>query len=172
VNLTVIDDDSASNSIQRTIVVSNVPPDVDFTYTPLNPTDLDIIQSTDIDGYIDSWHWEFGDGDDSAAQNPTHQYADDGTYLVTLTVKDEDEATDSISKDVVVINVPPVANFSYIPLNPTSLAVIKFTDLSYDLDGHIVNWTWRFNDGAINFLFYRTHHISTIVKELIALHLP
>lgn len=35
---------------------------------------------------IISWHWDFGDGDTSDEQNPSHLYADDETYTVCLTV--------------------------------------------------------------------------------------
>ncbi|OJJ19197.1 hypothetical protein BKI52_20510 [marine bacterium AO1-C] len=38
---------------------------------------------------IDSWHWDFGDGNVSDLQNPSHIYNNPGTYLVTLTVKDD-----------------------------------------------------------------------------------
>ena len=37
-----------------------------------------------------SWAWKFGDGGTSTARTPTHVYADDGVYTVTLTVTDDD----------------------------------------------------------------------------------
>jgi PKD repeat protein len=37
-------------------------------------------------GDIDSWYWDFGDGNISFNQNPAHQYADSGQYQVCLTV--------------------------------------------------------------------------------------
>lgn len=38
-------------------------------------------------GEIDSWYWEFGDGETSTGQNPVHRYAEGGAYVVVLTVK-------------------------------------------------------------------------------------
>ncbi|PIQ15225.1 MAG: hypothetical protein COW67_09495, partial [Flavobacteriales bacterium CG18_big_fil_WC_8_21_14_2_50_32_9] len=35
-----------------------------------------------------SWHWDFGDGDTSNAQNPTHLYSNSGTYIVKLVASD------------------------------------------------------------------------------------
>ncbi len=35
-----------------------------------------------------AWYWDFGDGDSSAEQNPSHDYADPGIYDVSLTVAD------------------------------------------------------------------------------------
>jgi PKD repeat protein/lysophospholipase L1-like esterase len=59
--------------------------------------------STDADGTIEAWDWTFGDGQaGSTAQHPTHTYATGGTYTVTLTVTDDDDATDIASTPVTV----------------------------------------------------------------------
>jgi MYXO-CTERM domain-containing protein len=44
--------------------------------------------STDADGTIASWRWDFGDGTNSLTQNPSHVYSSAGNYTVTLTVTD------------------------------------------------------------------------------------
>jgi len=79
-------------------------PVANYTYSPLNPTDLDTIQFTDLsndpDGTIVNWTWNFNDGNISYIQNPTHQYTSYGTYIVNLTVRDDDGANDSICKMV------------------------------------------------------------------------
>jgi len=77
-------------------------PVADFTFSTnlltVNFTDA----STDADGTIVSWDWNFGDSGSSAAQNPQHTYAASGTYSVTLTVTDDEGATDDVTKDVTV----------------------------------------------------------------------
>jgi PKD repeat protein len=127
-------------------------PTADFTYSPSSPTDLDVIQftdaSTDSDGTIASWSWDFNDAGTSTLKNPTHDYAEDGTYSVTLTVTDDDGLSASISKDVVVSNVPPTADFTFCPTSPTNPNSIQFTDTSTDVDGTITTWSWEFGDGA------------------------
>ncbi|HEC77068.1 MAG TPA: PKD domain-containing protein [Thermoplasmatales archaeon] len=164
VTLTVTDDDGAINSTTKQIIVGNVPPVANFSWHPLNPTDLDTVSFTDLsydsDGFITNWTWNFGDGNYSYEQNPSHQYSDDGVYNVTLTVTDDDGAINSTTKQIIVGNVPPVANFSWHPLNPTDLDTVSFTDLSYDSDGFITNWTWNFGDGNYSYEQNPSHQYS------------
>jgi PKD repeat protein len=126
----------------------NQPPTADFTYTPLNPTDTEIIQftdtSTDNDGVIVNWTWDFDDGKISYLQNPTHRYCDDGTYHTTLTVKDDDDATDSISKDIIVSNVPPTSYIDSITPNPANIGEeVSFEGHGEDTDGTIEIYYWE-----------------------------
>lgn len=44
-------------------------------------------QSTFPNGQILSWYWDFGDGNSSTEQNPSHYYANSGNYPVCLSVK-------------------------------------------------------------------------------------
>lgn len=81
----------------------------DFSYEPTSPTTEDLIQFTDLsisnEGTIISWNWDFDDGNISTEANPTHTYAQTGDYTVTLTVTDDTDATDSISKTIHVFGV-------------------------------------------------------------------
>ncbi|UCH88930.1 MAG: right-handed parallel beta-helix repeat-containing protein [Thermoplasmata archaeon] len=47
---------------------------------------------TDSDGRIVSYYWDFGDGHNSTAQNPTHTFTEPGKYIVKLYVYDDDLA--------------------------------------------------------------------------------
>lgn len=60
--------------------------------------------STDFDGYISSWAWDFGDGETSTAQNPTHLYERPGVYAALLTVTDDDGLVDSAAVSVIVVS--------------------------------------------------------------------
>ncbi|PYC88232.1 collagenase [Streptomyces tateyamensis] len=53
-------------------------------------------------GRITAWHWTFGDGTSSDLQNPTHTYANAGTYTVALTVTDSSGKSDSNPASAVV----------------------------------------------------------------------
>ncbi|MFK7848682.1 MAG: PKD domain-containing protein [Rhodothermales bacterium] len=103
--------------------------------------------SVDSDGTVTDWAWDFGDGNSSTSQNPSHTYAANGTYSVMLTVTDDMGATGSISSDVTVddgiSNNPPTASFS----SSCTLLSCDFTDGSSDSDGSVVSWAWDFGDG-------------------------
>lgn len=81
----------------------NVPPTAEFTYIPDGLTVNFTDQSTDGDGSVVSWNWNFGDGGStSTARHPSHTYAADGTYTVVLQVTDNDGDISSTVQDVTV----------------------------------------------------------------------
>jgi len=85
--------------------IPNQPPKASFTFSPKNPLVNEEITfnasaSTDPDGSIVSYEWDFGDGETASGKVVTHAYSDAGSYTVTLTVTDDDAATHSISKKV------------------------------------------------------------------------
>jgi PKD repeat protein len=91
----VVDDSETPDS-------GNYPPIADFSFTTTEHTADFTDASTDSDGTCVAWDWDFGDGNTSATQNPSHTYAAGGTYTVSLTVTDNEGATDTVSSDVTV----------------------------------------------------------------------
>ncbi|RLF39656.1 MAG: hypothetical protein DRN12_06675 [Thermoplasmata archaeon] len=129
-------------------------PIADFTFNPILPTTSDIIQfldnSSDPDGFIIGYSWSFGDGNTSNERNPMHKYADDGLYNVTLKVIDDYNVSTIIVKQILVLNLPPHASFTYTPINPTDIDTVIFNDTSFDTDGVIVSRNWFVNDTPIS----------------------
>ena len=85
---------------------SNDSPEAEFSH---DCTDLDCSfsdASSDTDGSVVSWSWDFGDGATSRAQGPSHSYASGGSYTVRLTVTDDDGGSDSESFQYVVVYDP------------------------------------------------------------------
>jgi PKD repeat protein len=86
----------------------NTPPVASFTFVCQTFSCTFTDASTDADGTIASWSWAFGDGSTSTEQSPSHPYAgtDPASYQVTLTVTDNEGATNPTTKTV---NVGPAA---------------------------------------------------------------
>ena len=80
----------------------NTAPTADFTFSCTDLSCSFADTSTVSDGTIDSWSWDFGDGTSSIAQNPEHDYSEANTYLVWLTVTDDQGESASVSKSVSV----------------------------------------------------------------------
>jgi len=91
----------SSNIAMVTISVTDViiPPVANFDYNPTEPTTDDLIIFTDLssdsDGYIVNWTWDFGDGTISYDQHPEHEYALGGNYTICLTIIDNEDAFDT-----------------------------------------------------------------------------
>jgi PKD repeat protein len=147
VTVTVTDDEGASGTASQTITISasNQLPSSSFSFvaSELSVTFTD--ESSDVDGTVDQWSWDFGDGDTSNAQNPVHNYADEGDFQVTLTVTDNegDSQTSTQTVSVSLANVAPISSFTYV----TNLWEVTFSDGSSDSDGTVTSWDWDFGDG-------------------------
>lgn len=85
---------------------TNNAPTASFSYSPNEPTIQDDIQftddSTDSDGSIESWSWDFDDGTTSNNQNPSHSYSSTGDYTVELEVVDDEGASDTTTTTISV----------------------------------------------------------------------
>ena len=88
-----------------------------------------------------SWEWDFGDGNSSIMQNPSHTYTMPGTYTVCLTATNSSGSdTNCQMLDIEIASIP-VADFSF--STPDQLT-IDFTDLSQNQP---TSWEWDFGDG-------------------------
>jgi hypothetical protein len=101
----------------------NQPPEAVMTATPIpvvlgQPVSFSASQSSDIDGVVAGYEWVFGDGAIGGGVTESHTYAATGTYAVTLTVTDDDGATDSVTTTVTVeppdTTPPTVSANSYV----------------------------------------------------------
>jgi PKD repeat protein len=122
VTLTVTDNQGATSSTSRSVGVNppNQPPVANFTSSCNALTCSFTSTSSDPDGAIASYRWTFGDGTPAVTtQNASHTYTAAGTYTVTLTVTDNEGATNAISRSV-PLNQPPVATRLVFTVQPTS----------------------------------------------------
>ncbi len=104
VTLTV-SDGKDNDTWTENIEIGNVAPSIDFV--AINETGLMLFLqdiSTDSDGTIVLREWNFGDGTSDSTEDVyiTHTYTEAGTYTISLTITDDDGATATMSKDVII----------------------------------------------------------------------
>jgi len=157
VALTVTDERGTSAIQTDSLLIASLPPEARFTVEPPVPTAgqpawFDASESTDPDGKIKGYHWDFdGDGmiDLETEEAPvSHTYEETGEVFPTLYVVDDNDDLSAPFKMEIRVNAPPVAGFRSSMFTPMELEEVAFTDCSYDEDGTIVGWKWDFGDGV------------------------
>ena len=163
VSLTIADDDGATDQVIQTINI-NIDPVASFSF------DVDLVDgklinfdasaSADPDGTISTYSWDFGDGNTATGSTSTHTYALSGIYTVSLTVTDDDDATNLVT-EIVDVNMYPKANFTF-SLDASNELLINFdASTSSDPDGSIAMYDWEFGDG-VDGTGFTTSHLYTI----------
>jgi PKD repeat protein len=154
--LTVTDDEGETDDFSKVITVTaappgNTPPTAAFTFDAnacRTGTCAFTSTSTDADGTIASYAWNFGEPASGAAntsteQNPTHTYApvtQSTQFTVTLTVTDDDGAASAAATQTVTIEPPPqqlcVVSGKTVDcsLDLTQSASLTFTVISRDCE--------------------------------------
>jgi PKD repeat protein len=154
VTLTITDDDGVTARATATKNISNRPPVASFTQSADIVYTGELIrfnasESYDPDGKVVSYFWEFGDGTNDTGVTAKHAYADDGLYIVTLTVTDDDGATMTVTAAKAVLNRPPTASFTENATTAYNGETIRFdASNSFDPDGYITSYFWNFGDGT------------------------
>ncbi len=137
VTLTVTN--AAGSSTFSQIIVVDAGPTANFSST----VNVLTANFTNSSSNSISYSWDFGDGGSSNAQNPSHDYAADGTYTVVLTASNN--CGTSTFTQVVVITTEPSAGFSASTTVGCAVLSVTFTDIS---DGNPVSWAWDFPGGT------------------------
>ena len=127
----------------------NQPPTARFTISPSSPKVGDSVRfdasgSSDPDGQIVRYSWDFGDGSTGSGSKVTHIFSRAGSYTVRLTVTDDRGATASTSHQLTVRQPQPIARFSASPTQGTAPLAVRFTNRSENYTSS----SWEFGDGS------------------------
>ncbi|MFY9311609.1 MAG: PKD domain-containing protein [Bacteroidia bacterium] len=156
-NYTVTLTAQTSSGTTETVVYTNyinaTGANADFTMTENgNCQNSSVTLSSSSTSNVSSWHWDFGDGYTSSAQNPTHAYTDPtNNYIVTLTTTTAQGCSGSVSKSLLLSASAPViwASDYEICMNQT----VNFSSMS----GNYTSYLWDFGDGFSSTLSNPTH---------------
>lgn len=109
----------------------NKPPVADFSFAPAQPAAGQTVQftdkSTDPDGKVVAWAWDFGDGTKPNQQNPTHIYQTAGTFKVKLTVTDDKGAQSTAAEKTITVGPPTEIKVEIINFPNPAKERTKFT---------------------------------------------
>jgi PKD repeat protein len=167
ISVAVTDNEGAKAFQNITIVIKNKEPtasssaDITSGIAPLTVSFQG--SGTDSDGTINSYHWDFGDGETKTMQNPAHTFKKSGTYIITLTVTDNNGGTSTNMNTITVIsNNPPAASVKSSKSNGEAPLTISFSGSGSDTDGTIASYYWDFGDGSTSNEKNPSHKYSTV----------
>jgi PKD repeat protein len=137
-------------NVTESIPIANFHPSVASPFEGDNVTFIDQSTSPGSDN-ITSWYWEFGDDTTNTTQYPVKSYETSGTYVVNLTVTDDDgDSSERHSVQISVQNRPLEASFTLPSGLYTEGDTVHFISTSHPTysGDEITNWTWNFHDGS------------------------
>lgn len=143
-----IDCNATGSVTLQSIIMHGLPPlDAQFTATPITgsaPLAVDVVDTSDGNGNILTWTWDYGDGSQPIQTNdpnnpnpPTYTYNAGGIYTLSLTIADGSGRTDTASITITVIEVEYVRPF--VPDLETGLSVASDDLLKWWKDDVIVS---------------------------------
>ena len=121
------------------------PPFANFNFTNVCLNNVSTFQDFSLPGFgsLNSWTWNFGDGNTSTLEDPTNTYSTFGSFPVQLIVTNTSGCSDTISQNVTVYELP-VADFSFTSTCTGSQVIVDFVDESTISDNSINYWFWDF----------------------------
>lgn len=117
------------------------------------PVTFDGSESSDMEGPIQAYVWEFGDGETASGAIVTHTYTVAGTYSPKLVVTDNGGKTDRVTtSNVTVLEwLAPIAQLTSSTNSGSAPLKVEFSGSgSVDTDGTIVTYNWAFGDGKFS----------------------
>ena len=124
-----VTDSNECQGYDTNIVVVDTLPIVNFNFTDticLGDTTFFTDQSINTSGTITTWNWNFGDGNTSTDQNPTHLYTSAGTYTVILNIID-DNLCQNTDTQTVIVRPNPIAIFT---ADTVCVGTVSYTHLT------------------------------------------
>ncbi|MFC4262299.1 PKD domain-containing protein [Ferruginibacter yonginensis] len=146
-------------------ITVNAAPTVAFTATPLTgcfPLNVQFTDgSTPGSGSISSWFWDFGDGNTSTQQNPSHIYTAAGSFNVSLIITNSTGCSKTLTKaNYIVTNTGITAAFTN--STPTGCSLPETIIFQNQSTGTgVLSYQWNFGDGGTSTSANPSHTYTT-----------
>ncbi len=142
-----VGDNVTKVNVANTANLTNREPISGFVFSPGHPTTESTIHfesdADDLDGGINTYEWDLGDGTTKSTGEFNHSYANPGKYTVSLTVTDNDGASDTVTKTIIVAG------------------------LIYNEDPTAGNTSGSIEDGRLNFTVDNEHSAAAKINEIL-----
>jgi len=165
-------DDQSETALRESVIEVNAAPLAQFQVSCFEPKELEPVVfsdlSTDADGAIVQWSWDFGDGTLSDEPSPTHLYQQSGMMNATLSVTDERGASSDATATLQVANLDPIA---ILDADQTTLPTgTRFTfDASESSDpspqGALTQYEWSFGTEDVFDLSTSSPTLTRVFQE-------
>ena len=155
VSLTVTNAYGTDTAVKQNYILIGVTPIADFAATPTSGSAPMNVQFTDLSkGDVTNWVWDFGDGQGSTDQNPTHTYWAGGTYTVTLTASNAYGSSVAAKSQFITVLAQLQSQFTANPNAGPAPLTVNFIDHSL---GSPTSWYWDFGDGSTSTVQFPIH---------------
>lgn len=144
-------DTCSSDTSCAAVTITCSPPSAGFSITS-NDLMATYTDTSTSNSALSTWLWDFGDGNTSNLQSPTHTYVLPGVYTVCLITTNACGGSDTACSSVTITCSPPSTGFSYL----TNNLMASYTDTSTS-NSIISTWLWDFGDGNTSSLQHPTH---------------
>lgn len=170
VTLIAANSGSCADTVQKTDYIQIDP-------VPLAAFTADVTQAcsgpltvsfTDMSTGAVSWLWDFGDGNTSTLQNPSHTYSAVDSFTVTLTVTNTSSCSLTLAQVNMIMISPPQASFYAQGRYGCAPRTVEFRDTSSS-PNPIVSWLWDFGDSTTSALQHPTHTYTVIGDYTVSL---
>ncbi len=139
ISLTASNPVGEDTDMQASVITIIDAPTVSFTTSSIQLS----FEFENLSDGSDNCVWDFGDGTTSMDSNPSHTYAEEGEYIVTLTC--ENMCGQTVETQTIMASLAPSASFTYEIIEPCAPATIQFMSNS---NGNVQSTMWTFEGGT------------------------
>jgi PKD repeat protein len=132
----------AENKVLSQFTLANFKAFTSVGFAPLS------VGFTNLGTGVTGYSWNFGDGNTSAAANPTNVYSNPGLYTVALTATGAGGSETLVRTNYIGVYTRPTVSFTGSPTTGTAPLTVNFTNTSTTTND-VTAWRWTINNARI-----------------------